>query len=460
MTAMKEGMLIMSKKERDRKVNFEAVLKKQMTLKECAKILTISYSQTKRSFKRYKEQGDKSLCHAARGRTPANAYSEGFKDQVLQLYRSKYLGFGPVFASEKLEEDDGIKLSDETLRRWVLEAKLWTRIRKHVAYRERRERRPQFGDLLQIDGSIHSWFSDGQNDCLLNMIDDATGITFALLDTGETTQILLTCLKKWIEKYGIPKAVYVDLKSVYIGLKKLKDPDDDSIYQGNSVFEQVCRRLNVTVIKAYSPQAKGRVERSHQIFQDRFLKDLSLYKINTIEKANKYLEEKFLPSINKKFAKKPSNPIDGHRDVRSLGNLNQLICWEETRKLRNDYTVLFKGQYFQMKPTAFQKKTLKPKDRITIKKHLDGSVTCWFKNKPVKAAALQRKPTQTPMSDHEKKPIIRTQKPPVPTLNHPWRNTPPGYLSPRKYLEAKQKLNEIQQLIRNTTAVNNSLNKV
>lgn len=438
-----KDFLIMSKKERERKAIFEACKQKKLTLIECSRKLNLSYRQTLRIYKAYLTQGDKGLCHKSRGKLSKNAYSNAFKEKIIGIYRNKYMGFGPTLAAEKLLEDDNLCIHKETLRLWLKEAEIWTRKRKYVAYRERRERRPQFGDLLQIDGSIHQWFSDGYYDCLLNMVDDATGTTLALLDTGETTQILLTCLKRWIEKYGAPKAVYVDLKNVYIGHKQLKDAEDDSVYQGNSVFEQVCKRLNITIIKAYSPQAKGRVERSHQVFQDRFLKDLRLYKINTIAKANKHLEEKFLPKINLKFAKLPSNPVDGHRDARSFGDLDQLICWSETRVLRNDYTVHYKQQYFQIKPTSIQKRVLMPKAVITVKKHLNGSVTFWFKDKPLKAAALQRKP-EMPTKIKEKS-AKRHFKPPKPKVDHPWKNVPPGYFSPKQYYLAKQKLNEIQQ---------------
>lgn len=145
------------------------------------------------------------------------------------------------------------------LRLWLKAKGLWSKKRKRVFHRERRA---CFGELLQIDGSIHQWFGTEQYDCLLNMVDDATGVTFALLDIGETTQILLTCLKRWIEHYGIPKAVYVDLKSVYVGTKKLKEKYDDDLVNpdGFSVFEQVCRNLGIQIIRAYSAQAKGRVE--------------------------------------------------------------------------------------------------------------------------------------------------------------------------------------------------------
>src|SRR3989338_7503640 len=303
--------LIMNKRELERKTLLEGFRNGKLTLKGCATRLDVSYRQIKRIWQRYRLNSDPGLCHKNRGKQPHNAYSTEFKNKILGLYQQKYMEFGPTFAAEKLEEDDDTVVNPETLRLWLKAEGLWTKQRKRMVYRERRERRPCFGDLLQIDGSIHQWFSDERYDCLLNMVDDATGITFALLDTGETTQILLTCLKKWIKKYGIPRSVYVDLKSVYVSSKHLKDPCNDAQDDnGFSVFQQVCKALDIAIIKAYSPQAKGRVERKHQVFQDRFLKDLKLYGIKTIETANAHLENKFLDHINKKFSCAPKDSTD------------------------------------------------------------------------------------------------------------------------------------------------------
>jgi transposase len=286
-----EDLIIMSKTELERKTILEGFRHGKLTLKECAKKLNISYRQIKRLWRRYKQESDKGLCHRSRGKKPCNAYPMDFKVKILSLYQQKYFEFGPTFAVEKLLEDDQEVINAETLRLWLKKEGLWSKKRKHKIYRERRERRARFGELLQIDGSIHHWFSDERNDCLLNIVDDATGITFALLDKGETTKILLICLRKWIERYGIPKAVYVDFKSVYVSPKHLKEKYDDDllIKEGFSVFEQACKKLNIEIIKAYSPQAKGRVERKHGVFQDRLVKDLKLYGIKTIEAANRYL---------------------------------------------------------------------------------------------------------------------------------------------------------------------------
>lgn len=387
--------LIMSRKELRRKTLFEAVKNGKISLLECQERLGISYRQTTRSFKRYCIEGDEGLCHRGRGKKPHNMYSDRFKSRVINLYQTKYIGFGPTLASEKMIEDDNLKINDETLRLWLKKEGLWTRKRKHVVYRERRVRRAQFGDLLQIDGSIHDWFLKDKHDCLLNMVDDATGITFALLDTGETTQILLTCLKKWIEKYGIPKSVYVDLKSVYVGTKQLQNSyEDTNEYDGFSVFQQVCKALDIQIIKAYSPQAKGRVERKHQVFQDRFLKDLKLYGIETIEAANAHLENKFLKKINDKFSQKPSDSIDAHRDAKFYGNLDEIICWKHQRQIKNDWSIRFKNEYFQLRESK-EKALLQPGQFITLKKYLNGDIRFWHGDILLAHGPLSRKP-ETP----------------------------------------------------------------
>lgn len=426
------------KKELRRKPFFEAVIEGKMTLMECQEKLKISYRQVKRSFKRYCSEGDEGLLHRGRGKIPCNAYSKAHKSKILNLYQEKYIGFGPLLASEKMQKDDKITVNDETLRLWLKKAGLWTRKRKHVVYRERRERRPQFGDLVQIDGSIHDWFSIGKHDCLLNMVDDATGITLAMLDTGETTQILLTCLKKWIEQYGIPNSVYVDLKSVYVGTKHLKNKEDDSDeIEGFSVFQQVCNALGITIVKAYSPQAKGRVERKHQVFQDRFLKDLKLYGIKTIEEANQYLENEFLSFINLKFSVQPKDAENAHRNAAIYGDLDEIICWKIRRQVRNDWTIRYKNEYFQLREPD-DKNIIKPGEFITLKKYLNGEIRFWIGTVNIKHGALSGKPTPPSRSKkyyvpaEEVEPHIRSKISKQNKRNSPWNQFNPAWFKPKK----------------------------
>jgi len=275
--------LIMSSKERKRKVIMEGVINKQYTLKEGANRMGVSYRQAKRIFKRYKAQGDTGLLHKHRGSPSGHAKPIVLKQKVLTLYQEKYRGFGPTLAAEFMEEEESIHVNAETLRLWLKSEGLWLRQRKHSPYRHRREPKERFGEMLQIDGSDHEWFGpDEPKCCLLNMVDDATSTTLAMLDGGETTWVLLTVLMKWIKRYGVPQSVYVDLKSVYVS------PSQD----GLSVFEEVCQKLDIKVIHAYSAQRKGRVERKHGVFQDRFVKELQLKGIKELGEANKLLEKK------------------------------------------------------------------------------------------------------------------------------------------------------------------------
>lgn len=395
--------IIMSKKELSRKTILEGYKLGKLTLKDCAQKLGVSYRQIKRIWKRYREESDQGLCHRSRGKQPCNAYSTQFRTNIIELYRQKYREFGPTYAAEKLQEDDDVRINIETLRLWLKQEGLWLKKRKRLIYRERRVRRSRFGELVQIDGSIHGWFSDERRDCLLNMVDDATGITFALLDSGETTQILLTCLKKWIEKYGIPKAVYVDLKQVYVAAKRMKEKYDDDllIEEGFSYFEQACKELGIKIIRAYSPQAKGRVERKHGVFQDRLVKDLKLYGIKTLEEANDYLKTKFLNKINEKFAYAPQDSTDGHRDPAPYGDLNEILCKRYKRQLRNDWSIQFNREYFQVrKPENIRIDSLQPGEFIIIKKYLDHSLGFWYEDNRLDYYALQRKPE--PLSKSKK----------------------------------------------------------
>jgi hypothetical protein len=222
-------------------------------------------------------------------------------------------------------------------------------------------------------------------------VDDATGICLARLDKGETTQVLLSTLKQWIKTYGVPKAVYVDLKSVYVGLAKLKEKYDDDllVQEGFSVFEQVCRELNIQIIRAYSAQAKGRVERKHAVFQDRFVKELKLYGIKSLDEANNHLTQ-FLIKINNKFAKSKDEVPDVHRDKKLYGDLDQILCWRYKRQLRNDWTIQFKREYYQLKKSKII--ALQPEKFITIKCYLDGAMRFWFEDTELHYYKLNFKP--------------------------------------------------------------------
>ena len=361
------GAMIMSDKERLRKALLEMVKQKKLTLVQAAIQCEMSYRQILRLYQRYEAEGDAALTHKSRGRqsNKINPHQEA----IIALYTSKYEGFGPTLASEYLEKD-GYKIDHETLRRLLLSEGLWKRQRKRSPYRQRREPKAQFGELVQIDGSIHDWFEIGKHSCLLNMVDDATSKTLAMLDSGETTRIVFLALWRWIKLYGIPLGLYVDLKTVYVSPK----------ITGFSHLQVACKKLGIRIIKARSPQAKGRVERNHAVYQDRFVKDLRLQNVKTIEGGNAILEGGFIDHLNQKFEKPAKNPVSAHRPLGDI-DLNQIFCWEYTRQVQHDWTFSFSGKYFQIEKKYGA--IIRPKSNIKVRKNLDGVITVWQKEEKI-----------------------------------------------------------------------------
>lgn len=184
-------------------------------------------------------------------------------------------------------------------------------------------------------------------------------------------------LMQWIKRYGVPKSIYVDLKTVYVSPKTLKLNDEfDGLTAAFTHFSKACYKLGIKIIKAYSPQAKGRVERKHAVFQDRFVKELQLKNIKTIQEANLLLRDYFLDHINKKFAICPANPEHAHRDAKIFGDLEQIFCWEYTRQVHNDWTISFARHCYQIQKNTSLK--VKAKQNVTVRQHLNGLISLWY----------------------------------------------------------------------------------
>lgn len=385
--------LIMNKKERYRKAILEHVKEGFMSRRDARKRLKISGRQFKRILSRYLKLGDEGLVHQSRGKPSTNAFPAERKEQILKVYREKYLNFGPTFAAEKLLEEDSLEIHAETLRLWLKAEGLWAPTRKRKSYRTRRARRGRFGELLQLDGSIHEWFEgSGKKQCLMNLVDDATGKTLALLDTGETTRAAFALLKWWIKEAGIPMAIYVDLKSMYVSPKSLRDDEYEELIEPEWLthFSKACKKLGIEIIKAYSPQAKGRVERKHAVYQDRLVKDLKLKGITTIEEANEFLSNGFINKLNDKFAITPADLQDAHAPVLIPDELDQILCWEFTRQVKNDWTIQLHNEYYQIEQSMRGK--VHAQQKITVRCHLDGSISLWQKEHRLAFHALDERP--------------------------------------------------------------------
>jgi len=364
----------MSKWDVHRAEILNAVVEEKVTLKYAAKRLQLSYRQAKRLLKRYREEGAAGIVHRNVGRPSHRRIDEQTRQRVLALHRERYSDFGPTLAAEKLLERDGIRVDHETLRRWLIAEGLHHRRRRGRVYRSRRPRRQRFGELVQFDGSHHEWFEQrGERSCVMNMVDDATGTTFALMSEQETTEAAMWLLWGWIERYGIPEAVYCDRKNSFLIDREPTIEEQLSGRRAMSPFELACDRLGIEVIVAGSPQAKGRVERSHGVYQDRFVKELRLADISSIEQANRFLTDTYLPAVNSKFAIDPIDPEDAHVRLRSDQSLQDIFCFEEQRVVSQDYVIRYHNRLFQLTRTKGMRLPA-PNTRVTVRRRLDKTV--------------------------------------------------------------------------------------
>jgi transposase len=394
-----------------------------LRLVDAAKMLELSYRQAKRLWQRYRDEGAKGLQHRSAGRSSNRAKPGKFRRKVLQLIREKYSGteqerFGPTLAAEHLADEDGLEVGEETLRRWMLAEGLWSRIRRRKAHRKRRERRPYFGDLVQLDGSFHSWFEErGPRGCLMNMVDDATGTTCSRLGEQETIWAAVGVLRLWIEKYGIPRGLYTDWKNVY-----KRPPTEKERLRGKAPttqFGRMCERLEIGIIAASSPQAKGRVERNNGVHQDRLVKKLRRQGIQSYETANEYLEAEYLPEHNRRFAREGSRPENYHVRAPSPAKLREVFRLEMERWISNDWVVQYRGHFLQLKP---QNKRYGPTQaKALICEWEDGAVEVRYRGKRMDYEDLAVRPPVVQAAAGEARRELAKQVGSKPAQDHPWR---------------------------------------
>ncbi len=293
-----QDRIAMSQRERDVLAILRGVVSGDRTVTEAARLLKKSVRQVRRLKGKLKAQGDGALVHGLRGKPSNRCLDAKLRRRVLAAYRRRYSDFGPTLASEKLASE-GLTVGVETLRRWLLAAALWERKRRRDPHRSRRPRRSCFGELVQMDASIHDWLEGrGETLVLITMIDDATSRVVAKFYRAGTVEAHLDLLGIWLRKYGRPLAVYTDRHSIFEAHEKgqpLADPDAET------QFGRALRELDIELIRAHSPQAKGRVERSFGTAQDRWVKELRLAKATTCVEANAVLE-KVVPDHNRRFA--------------------------------------------------------------------------------------------------------------------------------------------------------------
>lgn len=294
--------LKMSRKERRRLTVLAKVKEGELTLVGAAQALGLSYRQAKRIWKRYGTEGDAGLVHRSRGKTGSRRIEEEQREKILEFFQTEFRDFGPTLATEYLARKN-LRVDHETLRRWLIEKQLWVVKRRRQKHRQWRERRACLGEMVQIDGSHHDWF-EGRREraVLMVMIDDATGRVWARFSEEETTAACYDLFEQWVRRWGVPLSLYADRDSIYQCDRAPTVAEQLARIEPKTQFGRAMERLGVTLIPAYSPQAKGRVERCHGTLQDRLVKALRLGAISDLEAANEFLEREFLPEFNRRSA--------------------------------------------------------------------------------------------------------------------------------------------------------------
>lgn len=399
-----------------------------LSLGSAATVMEVSYRQAKRLYRRYREHGARGLKHASAGRASNRRTPKAIRRRALALIREKYGGpiderFGPTLAAEHLASEDGLIVDHETLRRWMLAEGLWSRARKRSPHRQRRARKAHFGELVQLDGSVHPWFEDrGPASCLLTMVDDATGRGLGGFGAQETIWAAVSVLRRWIDRYGVPRALYTDWKNVYV-----RKPNAEERVTGAeplTQFGRMCATLGIKIIPASSPQAKGRIERHHGTHQDRLVKKLRRRGIADIESANTFLDAEYWPEHNHRFAQAPASAEDFHVAAPRRGPLDQAFRLETTRTVANDWVVRYDNRLLQIERHRHHPPA---RSTVTVFEDAVGHIEIRYRNRVMRWQAIVPAPppppaTPDPLTTLAVAPCrLRRKGPRPPSGDHPWR---------------------------------------
>lgn len=420
---MNNELITMTQKEAKRYEVIKDLIAKKINGTDASKQLGLSVRQVKRIKAKVLKNKIKGVIHGNRNRESNRQIDKKTVKKAKKILNEKYSDFNPLLAQEHLRDDDGIEASKETIRQWLIDEGLW-RSKKKSAIKKHawRERKDNYGEMQQFDGSYHDWFEGrnieevGEEQCLLLSVDDAKGtITGAKFDYNEGVEAVFGFWKEYFEEPGLPISIYLDKFSTYKVNHKNAVDNKDLMTQ----FERAMRQFNVRVIHANSPQAKGRVEKMNATLQRRLVKEMRLANINTIAEANKFLKEKFIPKFNAQFGVAPKRKKDLHRklNTKQKNEINKILSIQSGRTVNNDYTVRFKNNYYQLKEV--QVTTVYKKDKVTIEEHLSGEVKIAIRNKYLDYFKLPEKPKKE--IEIKLPALVKTKTKWIPPANHPWR---------------------------------------
>jgi len=405
----------MEPKDRKRLVALNKAKDKLITQKAAAEELGITERQVRRLLRAMKRRGDKVVVHALRGQPSNRKVSvETQREAVAILSRPVYRGFGPTLAAEYLAKKHDIEMSRETVRQWMIGAKLWRGRKQHVEeIHEWRPRRSRFGELVQWDTSDHNWLEGrGEEILLINMIDDATSRWFARFVVSDSTVENMNLLERYVKKHGRPLGFYTDKASIFRTAAKRKrdEPgvDKDPVELPPTQIGRALQELGIPWIAAHSPQAKGRVERGFLTAQDRLVKGMRVAGVTTLEQANQYLETEFLPWVNGTLAVVPANADDAHRALEKHHDLAAILSHVESRRVDNDYTIRFATRIYQV-----ARKDVCTGLRgavVRVEKRRDGSVAVRFRDRYLSITECAPRPKVAPPKPAKTKPQAKPVK--------------------------------------------------
>ena len=428
-----DRLLEMSAKELSRLEVMQRLTQKRMSQREAGTILSLSVRQIKRLLRAYREKGAAGLVSKHRGRKANNRLSEEVKKRALNLLKTKYKGFGPTLAHEKLVEKEKLKFSDESVRKLMIAEGLWkARKAKKVVIHQLRERRACFGELIQIDGSPHDWFEGRAEACvLLVFIDDATGKLVQLLFV-ESESFFSYCqaAEAYFKLSGKPVAFYSDKHGIFrVNVPSVGSRTD------LTQFGRAMQELDVEIICANSPQAKGRVERVIQTLQDRLPKELRLRGISNRVAGNAYLPE-FLADFNRRFAVEPRSSVDAHRPLTAKDDLAHILTWQETRSLSKNLTLQFQKVVYQIqtdRPTYALRKA-----QVIVCVNAQEDITILYNGKTLPYTIYKQQTKQAQVVSTKQLDLALPAKrlPPTPAPEHPWRTYGKPLSKPRNVTPA------------------------
>lgn len=368
--------IAMSQEERDALEWLKRARDKVISQREAAGKIGVTDRWVRKLLKRMEQQGDAVVVHGLRGRASNRKIEAKTREQAVEiLKRPDWHDFGPTFASEQLAKSHGIHISDETMRKWMIEAGLWKpKARRLQEVHGWRPRRSAFGELVQWDTSEHDWLEGrGPVRYLVRMIDDATSWSWGRFVERDATPHNMGVLWEYLEKNGRMVDVYTDRDSMFtIPPRRGESPEQRRQADRLTQLGRALRELGIGSILAYSPQAKGRIERSFLTAQDRLVKHLRLAKVSTMEAANAFLEKEYWPEWNADFARPVADFSNQHRPLTAQLELAAILCHVEERVIGNDYTFSFAGHRYQIERAAVQAGMRRQRLRIELR--LDGEL--------------------------------------------------------------------------------------